>query len=505
MAIDETAAGGEFGGLFFSPLDQNLWHLTDTLENTPGHGFTALDADARPQRRGGGSLRFGFDPLNEDYNHRSQNNLVSNTLTAEDMQGFSGYNFIGGAHGNIQSNRLDLSGISSEDQPHLYFTYLLDTEGRDSGVDLNQQPMRDSLRVYVADQNGDWTLVATNNFDRSVSDPNFGFNPQNAEREYAPRNSGYGDTENNRRFVQELFDGDQFRQARVDLGPWAGQEDVRLRFEFSTAGESRPDQNEIFALPGAEIQSGHTLTLRGEMPDKVFTNIGDPLTVRSETFEFTFDDTASGTNVPVQIHASMTASQVAEALQQTIANEIRYRDAPADASGDFSVAGFPLSEGTADNVSVTVFDLTVSQANAGKQLRLIQGELAGGSNLPGSEFGLYQGGVNSLTELLRAGQRSKGFGGDNGVYLDDIVIGLAEWGESVGGYLSQPSPSSQLVSSPYFEPDYNGAVRPEISSGSINWNCAPPVNTAIRQSKPPRSWARYPVHWSPPTNGWQRD
>ena len=188
ILVDESnTGGGEFGALFFSPLDRNLWHLSDTLDEQgqpiAGHGFTQLDDQVRPQLDGGGALRFGFDEINGndgDFNHLSTASLEpQNGLDADDMQGFMGYNFIGGAHGSIQSNPLDLRGISSEELPHLYFTYQLDSEGRNTtgtAADLATNPMRDSLRVYVGDQNGDWTLVATNNFDDSVINRN---NPNN--------------------------------------------------------------------------------------------------------------------------------------------------------------------------------------------------------------------------------------------------------------------------------------------------------------------------------------
>ena len=39
-----------------------------------------------------------------------------------------------------------------------------------------------------------------------------------------------------RQRVQELFDAGQWRQVRVDLGDFAGQSDLKLRFDFSTAG-----------------------------------------------------------------------------------------------------------------------------------------------------------------------------------------------------------------------------------------------------------------------------
>ncbi|TWU60075.1 Matrixin [Rubripirellula tenax] len=296
VTVDDNQAAGEFAGLFFSPLDQSLWHISDTERTTAGHGYGALDD--RPAVIGGGSLRFGFDALNDDFNHLS-NDIVSgdsdgnNDLDADDLQGFTGYNFIGGAHGSVRSNTLDLSGFSSDDLPTLYFTYLLNSEN--VNADDNPQGnfnaaglddvMRDSLRVMVAGEDGIWRLVATNNMDDNINNRVWDDSRGNVH-EYDPVGSnGYTDV-GDQRFVQELFDGDTFRQARIDLGFWAGQENVQIRFEFSTAGEARPDQSEIQALPGDQIVNGHILTLTGLMPDSAVTNQGDALTAGIRNFEF---------------------------------------------------------------------------------------------------------------------------------------------------------------------------------------------------------------------------
>ena len=107
-----------------------------------------------------------------------------------------------------------------------------------------------------------------------------------ADHEYDPIGSnGYTDI-GDQRFVQELYDGDGFRQARIDLGPWAGQEDVQIRFEFSTAGEARPDQSEVQAIAGDLLADGQTLIISGLMPDSTITNQGDALVDLTKVFEF---------------------------------------------------------------------------------------------------------------------------------------------------------------------------------------------------------------------------
>ena len=45
-----------------------------------------------------------------------------------------------------------------------------------------------------------------------------------------------------RQQVQELFDTAEWRQARIDLGEYAGETNLRFRFDFSTAGEMVPTE-----------------------------------------------------------------------------------------------------------------------------------------------------------------------------------------------------------------------------------------------------------------------
>ncbi len=254
MAVDNNQTSGDFEGLFFSSLDQNLWHLSNTLAGNAGHGMPALDNDARPAVGGGASLRFGFDPLNAGLNHLS-NAAVDTTPDASDLQNFSGYNFLGGAHGVVQSNPLDLKGMTSEDLPTLYFTYLLDTQGESGQF----------LRVFVASEDNDWSLVATNN----MPDPGGSIDWESGEQ--SADISNYGDGDQDRRFVQPLFDSNttarpgsetQFRQARIDLGPWAGQENVKIRFEFSTAGEVRPIRPRFMPSPALTSRTDTRSRLR---------------------------------------------------------------------------------------------------------------------------------------------------------------------------------------------------------------------------------------------------
>ena len=555
VVLSGTQQGSDIGGLFFGLLDRALWHTTDDpLLNRDGmgdltnfHGMGELED--RNEVGGGGSLRFGFDQLNQDFSHLDAG-VFDNTLDAEDLQGISGYNFFGGAHGSVHSNSLDLSGFSAADLPTLYFSYLLDaenvnarttlTDGNGNTTNFNDggldNVMRDSLRVYVTGDDGQWSMVASNNFADSIGNrvwDDFRDDPAvGADHEYEFAENNYTNVAEGR-FLQELFNDQVFRQARIDLGPWAGDENVQIRFEFTTAGEARPDQSEIFARPGEEIQDATGFSLSGQMPDPASTNVGSALPNRTVRFEFdhglvvqmpagqhvvqsnashvltgpngdileilpagmtrtttapvpvvqvTNADSASdvaaavvaalgGTvqapsdpervaftnettpggytfgssfggfiqstpgvsagRVSIPISVTSTTEQVRDEIQLAIANEIRYFD------GAMNRSSFPIVEQTN---SIRIYDLNLTMT---ADLLTIEGDGAS-TNLPGSNFGVYSG--TGFNELLRAGERTRGNGGALGVYIDDIVVGLAERGESVSN-----SNQTGTVANPYFE------------------------------------------------------
>jgi hypothetical protein len=168
--------------------------------------------------------------------------------------------------------------------------------------------------------------------------------------------------------------------------------------------------------------------------------------------------TSAFADATIPITIAMSEVQVRDAIQLALANEIHYADAAP------SLAAFPV---VGDTNAVRLYELAVSQfATSGRPLTLINGEATGTSNMPGSDFGVYSGG-SSLAALLRAGERSRGLGGANGVYLDDIVIGLAERGESFTG----STQGTAMIDNPYFQAlFYDGmTVRPltqEVTSGT---------------------------------------
>lgn len=203
-------------GLAFSPVDWNLWHATKTRNGDPGHSVPEDPDDL-------GSFYFGMEK--------------SIDLSGEALAGSYGtYDLPGGAHGTIESKRFSLEGYTSADKPTLYFNYFLETEG--AAGTFADRKMRDSIRVFLRDGSGPWTEVATNNSLRGVGTelPEAATVSGGASPVYRP-----GDPSN--QLMQEIFDNpaenQSWRQARVDLGIFAGKQNLQLRFDFATAGAIR--------------------------------------------------------------------------------------------------------------------------------------------------------------------------------------------------------------------------------------------------------------------------
>ena len=226
-----SAETGLFGvnGLAFSTLDRNLWTVTGNRNNDEGHGYNGPGTSYEPFDRsrldvagsGGSSFYFG----NDRSTNVGGNQSFSNT-------GFiRNYDFPGGAYGSLVSREFSLSGYSSADKPVLYFNYFLESEDTDYDPNTNPiTPTRDSFRVFVGGDDGEWTLVGTNNtFQDALRLDEFDIGQNDASCLY-PAFAGEP-------CVQKVFDNTgTWRQARVSLSNFAGMDNLRLRFDFSTAG-----------------------------------------------------------------------------------------------------------------------------------------------------------------------------------------------------------------------------------------------------------------------------
>ncbi|HPM79830.1 MAG TPA: GEVED domain-containing protein, partial [Candidatus Anammoximicrobium sp.] len=263
----------EVRGLAFSTLDENLFHRTGSL---PASSY----ADAMDERIVAGVLEGQtiqvderqLDPGHEGSDvgtsslHFGRGNVNGTPRT---------YDFPGGAYGSIVSNEFSLEGYSAADRPVLYFSYYLDTENDSSDPNdplaPNSAMMRDAFRVYVADNNGDWQLLVTNNSYTQAAVP-----PATVGNELLDLGKGHVPTEPDDKVqyfdVQEAFDvqpalgADDWRQVRVPLDQYAGRTNLRLRIDFSTAGDFNVgDVNttgfELRAVAGLFIDDGETVQI----------------------------------------------------------------------------------------------------------------------------------------------------------------------------------------------------------------------------------------------------
>ncbi|MBX3420875.1 MAG: tandem-95 repeat protein [Pirellulaceae bacterium] len=226
--------GAAVNGIDFSTLSRNLWHVSDLEADSPGHGRTIPPDNSQPEIiSGGDALYFGIN---------------------------NSYDMPGGAHGAILSNPIDLRSYSSDDLPMLYFNYLLDTEGQNSDLNQNER-MRDAFRVYGAGEDGQWILLATNNTPADGGANRLGSTDE-LDNDINLNRDPYG----NPIPSQELFDVGEWRQARVSLAALAGKANVRLRFEFSTAGSFATGDPlrggvEVIVVAGSRIQDGTGFTM----------------------------------------------------------------------------------------------------------------------------------------------------------------------------------------------------------------------------------------------------
>jgi hypothetical protein len=151
--------------------------------------------------------------------------LSGNATLAQDTIEGNNYNAPGGAHGSLITNAFSLQSYSSADLPTLYFNYQLGTGTTTSGIPTA------AAQAFVSTDNGaTWHLVATNQ-------PS-----QLPANQSVFANNGSGDPNQG---VQPLFNTIgtvagtpdlDWRQARVDLSPFAGASNVELKFVFTAQG-----------------------------------------------------------------------------------------------------------------------------------------------------------------------------------------------------------------------------------------------------------------------------
>lgn len=312
--IDGATALGGSRGINFSSLDSNLFHLSTREGTMVGHGRQQPFNDSSDLQTGSNrSIRFAYADPNEGVG--TQPNSANDIFRVPEL--FNTYAGPGGARGAIESGLFDLRSYSPDDQPYLYFNYRLNTQDLENPID--DAAALDTFRVYGRGADGVEVLLATNNGTTGTGGytstrTNFGGAAGGGgSDEFDVANSRNQDAFGRHRLTTPLFDNTAgWRQARVSLASFAGKQDVRLRFEFSTSGDFRTADAtrgglELLAVPGERIQDGDNFTVGGEtfefdlglvlnIPSGRSVKTGDRIIVGGDTF--TFSNTPGGFNIP---------------------------------------------------------------------------------------------------------------------------------------------------------------------------------------------------------------
>jgi len=302
-------------GLAFSNLDYNLWHQTTRRGTDVGHGINTPNDLSDVAAEGRTSWYFGYEDVQAVPRTNASFTSGTNPLTSPRSGAVplnNTYNFPGGALGVLESQPFSLSGMTIQDSPTLYFNYFLNNDDGSSGP---TSTITDSFRVYGVGDDGVWRLLTTNNAD--------------------PNESAIEKTVNNvPNLVPAVAPAVAWRQARVDLSSFAGSEDVRLRFEFNTAGSMGYGTTggkgfEMRVVAGSELRDGQTFSIDGRqfeiemgysviVPGGAGLKTGDFINVLGVDFVFWDGTGVAPAGSVIQFSPTNSPAQVAQSLYQAL-------------------------------------------------------------------------------------------------------------------------------------------------------------------------------------------
>lgn len=242
-------------GLAFSRLDFNLWHPTNQQSSDPGHGINATADNSRPSAGGGTSFYFGLENVNANGRPDSYLTYTQNTQFGPRMENsqfgvlraadqldltwsstraaaglttafptvfatnygnfgdvdsprarmFEGnnYNTPGGAHGSLVTGAFSLEGYANSDVPTLYFNYFRQTDVGTLPPDIVGGAGDGITVLGSADGGKTWVNLSVTTFNQVKGD-------------------------------SDPVDDNYWRQARVNLSQFAGEESVQIRFDFAS-------------------------------------------------------------------------------------------------------------------------------------------------------------------------------------------------------------------------------------------------------------------------------
>lgn len=341
--LNSQNISGNITGVAMGTLNRNLWHTTGTRGLDAGHGIAVPVTGWRDAEQGGTSFYFG----NEGSTF-SQGNPTGNATTGN-------YDFPQGAHGSLITEDFSLQGYDATDLPVLYFNYFLATD--DGNTTINGRPATDTFRVFIAGDDGNWQELATNNNFVLGGNGNDEFDSNDRTTGEARAVTTQTTVSGKTTSVQDLYDNTgTWRQARIDLSKFAGMDNLKLRFDFSTSGQmniggvavddngnqfnantteiraldsNKHDDGEIFSVTNPydnqtyyfELNKGQTFTI-GTYAQ--FTD-GNQFTLASTdglaTYTFEFDkngDGVAGTNREIALDVNDTPADITRKIHEAV-------------------------------------------------------------------------------------------------------------------------------------------------------------------------------------------
>lgn len=335
-------------------LQAGVYYVAVSPEATaydPDTQVFSLDVDDRPQR---GTYELNVSVEDHAVNGGDPNNQSLYFDRSE-------------IRGDLDSVAFDLSGYSEADQPHLYFDYLLSDIGNDE------------VRVVVrSDQQGD-TVVAGN---------------------------AAGIAGTNGTLLQQDA-AENWYQARLDLGQFAGDTNVVVRFEYDTdlaagtgpvfggeglyldnfiVGFAERGEMVVGAASGRTGFSGASQSVLGEYqleirPGEDYTTTTSA-TIQTPTRTFDTNDRLARTMTIVAPHPS----QIADGDTFTMSDNVRSVTFEFNSTGSVVAGNIPIDvSGVTTQIEVaermrTAFNLPAVQALVPITATDSSGDLVGGNN-----------------------------------------------------------------------------------------------------------------------------
>tara|TARA_R110002072_G_scaffold48407_2_gene132194 strand:- start:10807 stop:33357 length:22551 start_codon:yes stop_codon:yes gene_type:complete len=303
MQFDSGLAVGDgartVNGIAFSNLEINPWQITNDRNLDEGQGIYPDEDQTRIRIFGGSSLYYGFEVTAD---------AADNTIARADGDNL-GQIAPGGSQGSVVSRPFDLSEINPADKPTLYFSYFIDVEANDDYDAEIPRAQNDSFRVFGAGDDGEWKLLATNDNYREAA--------------FADEYDYFNETGI---LVQEIFDdGNDWRQARIDISPLAGNENVQIRFDFSTSGSMRTHFGSInvSGTAGKNLVDGEVISFQDDLFNTVlFQTVVGRDVVFPTGADLEIDDQLSivGPNGPTTVTFVTAPSATPKPLNEVVFN-----------------------------------------------------------------------------------------------------------------------------------------------------------------------------------------